>query len=72
MQAYIVTPELVIETHTKQEIDSDGYYLWKQCFGNFDSKIPVARIVDQMLMKRYSAVIANACRVGIKRFNDFK
>ncbi|XP_063726121.1 uncharacterized protein LOC134853997 isoform X3 [Symsagittifera roscoffensis] len=57
---YAVSPEFVFETHSRQDIDPDGFYLWKLAFGSFDRAQTVSDIVDKMLMPRFKGVLVNA------------
>ncbi|XP_063724738.1 uncharacterized protein LOC134852840 isoform X2 [Symsagittifera roscoffensis] len=60
LPVFVVSPDFVLETHTKQDIDPDGYYLWKLAFGSFDEDQTIENIVDKMLMPRFKGVLANA------------
>ena len=67
-----MSPDFVLETHTKQDIDPDGYYLWKLAFGSFDEDQTIENIVDKMLMPRFKGVLANALEVGSCFYFFFK
>ena len=54
----------MFETHSRQDIDPDGFYLWKLAFGSFDRAQTVSDIVDKMLMPRFKGVLVNALEVG--------
>ena len=62
MWVYCVSPECVLENHTKQEIDSDGYQLWKCGFGDLETRQPISEIAN-LLFRRYQGVLINAATV---------